>query len=239
MIATTHRPNRMARTFARTAQRGFTLVEMLVVMGIIAMILGLSVPVFAVLQQANSIKGAVDITQGAFLKYREKAAATGKPVFLVVEHWEYPIKLSAWYVEEADDVANPGNMIITFQKDPADHIFPDNVELDPTCTSAITQYAGVPGGIPYENLLTALCTDAAPGYQFNTKADPENRALIYVFMPAGAVMIIGKPNVASFSLDTEPPTNGDIVLSNEDSRLFIDVNPITGKVRWAQSFSAQ
>ncbi len=58
-------------------------------------------------------------------------------------------------------------------------------------------------------------------------------------MPAGAVMIIGKPNVASFALDAEPPTNGDIVLSNEDSRLFIDVNPITGKVRWAQSFSAQ
>ncbi|MGE0434517.1 MAG: hypothetical protein AB7S36_19825, partial [Planctomycetota bacterium] len=172
------------------------------------------------------------------LKYREKAAATGKPVFLVFEHWKYPMRLSAWYVDRVPDINDPNQINTVFQKDPANHLMPNNVQMAQVCQEGIASFSTIPAGTPYEPLLTALCTDPAPGYQFASQGDPNaKRAFIFVFLPAGAVMIIGKANVPSFSLDAKPPTNGDIVIENEDSRLFIDVNPITGKVRWAQDYN--
>lgn len=212
----------------RRAAGGFTLVELMVVMGIIAMILGLSVPVFAVIMQGRSIRGAVDVTQGVFLKYREKATTSGKPIFLVFEHWEYPCRFKAWYVEKDPNVANR-YLFRSGGDDTAD--LPEVVNVETEWRDDVN--FSVPAGISYFDEANALCTQNDSPYKFNDNQAPHGgKAYFFIFTPDGSVMILGRPNVPSFAV--EGANDGDIILTNGDTRMCIDINPATGRVRWGE-----
>lgn len=233
------------------SRRAYTLIELLIVIGIILVLLSLSVGAFALMFSRRGLRGAVDVVQGAMVKMRERSTTTGQPVFLVVEHWRNPVKLRGW---QATFDSLSGTWSYLTVDDPIElpeGVFMYTTNWSPTSPNwwreDVNVYAPFVAGMPYFRELNAICTDTAPeapGYDFtNTTAGPseddkrhEGHAYILVFHPTGAVTIAGRPDISPWAMDADLTAgeipNGDLVLTNSVQAVYIDVNATTGRMRW-------
>ncbi len=218
---------------ARNPKKAFTLVEMMMVMGILAIIIALGVPIYSMMAMGKSLGGAGDIFTGLFLKYREMASAKGQPIFLMLEHWhmnknlppdhQTPPVLKAFQITK-NTTSNSWNFIEMEQtKLPKNVWFNDNwVE------NKLPSYSPISPTVPYANEANALCSQF---YKMSSAPNPwEKKPYLIIFLPNGALVIIGRANVSGVALEETPP-DADIWLTNGVDTLLIDLNPNTGRIK--------
>jgi general secretion pathway protein H len=112
-----------------THQRGFTLLELLVVFAMIALILGASIPATARLYDSSVYRSAVGDTQSALIAARYRAVAEGKNQDVVIdveeltlvsgrERIQYPggVSLDVLSAREVN-VLYPGKAVVRFYPD--------------------------------------------------------------------------------------------------------------------------
>ena len=220
-------------------ESGFTLVEMMMVMGIIGMILALGIPIFASIAMGKSLGGAADILQGCFLKYREIASAKGQPIFVVFEVWHMdpllednrrPQRIQAYSVQK--NATNPSEWDVLQMDDPIELPkgvwFNDNwVNLEIRNFSE-DQFQPT---VPYAQEALILCSSQET-YDFGSKNGWEQKLYMIIFLPNGALAIIGRDNVPGFQIEEDPPNeDADVWMTNGEDTMLFEINPNTGRTR--------
>ena len=218
-------------------KQGFTLVELLMVMGIIALMLSLGVPIYSAMTMSRSIGGSAELINGAFLKYRSKATASGKPIFLMFEHWHMnpdsgvdfdkltPPKLQAYIVEENDEVE--GGMDVLEIDDPI--TLPKGTWFhNKWVTDELQTMSSVDKEIPFANKAQAVIDYYNLDSMSNSWA---RKVYLVIFEPNGHLEIIGRNNIPGYELEDPDNPDADIWLTNNEDTMLIDINPSTGRTR--------
>ncbi len=230
-------------------KQGFTLIEMMMVMGILAMIIALGIPIYSAMAMGKSLSGASDIVTGVFLKYREVASAKGIPIFLMFEHWhmdrnlptieQVPPVLKAFTVTQHVEIT-PDKTISSWVFNEIDEQikFPKGIWFnDNWVNNELVLFKAIAPSEPFSKEANALCTkfykmDEDPVLWNNDpkKTRWDKKLFMVVFLPNGTCAIIGKRNVGGPWLDEDPP-NADIWMTNGDDTMLIEINTNTGRTR--------
>ncbi|MCD4657051.1 MAG: type II secretion system GspH family protein [Planctomycetes bacterium] len=221
-------------------KHGFTLIEVMMVMGIIGLVIALGVPIYSAMTMSRSLGGGSDLIQGAFLKYRAKASASGKPIFLVFEHWHMdPTSVDE---DEEDKLKPPMLQAFIVERNEEEESNWDVLEIDdplkipkglwfnePWIMNEVESYSTIPSTTPYADRINVICKD-----YYNLLSLPgrwAERLYMVVFMPNGHLEIIGRENIPGFFIEDEEDPDADIWLTNGDDTMIIDINPNTGRTK--------
>lgn len=222
---------------------GFTLIEVMMVMGIIGLVVALGVPIYSAMTMSRSLGGGAELIQGSFLKYRSKASASGKPIFLVFEHWHMDINsvpedeieklkppmLQAFVVERNDEEESKWEVLEI--DDPIK--LPKGLWFNETWVEdKVNDYTTISSDVPYADQANAICGDDY--YKMASQRGWANRLYMIIFMPNGHLEIIGRENIPGYFIENEEDPDADIWLTNGDETIIIDVNPSTGRTKTAR-----
>ena len=217
-------------------KRGFTLIEMMMVMGIIGMIIALGIPIYSTMAMGKSLGGAADIIQGSFLKYRETASAKGQPIFLMFEHWRADPSLAdedldtprlcAYTVSQ--DTANPSNFVVTEFDKPID--LPRGIWFnDNWVNTQLVNYTSINPSEPFSAEANWLCSQH---YKMSSKSGWAKKLYMIIFLPNGNLAILGRQNIPGPLLEEDRPNeDADVWITNAEDTMLIDINPNTGRTR--------
>ena len=218
-------------------KQGFTLIELMMVMGIIGLIIALGVPIYSAMAMSRSLGGSAELVQGAFLKYRAKASASGKPVFLVFEHWHMdpdsvaedemhkltPPRIQAFVVEWNEEVEN--NWEVLEIDDPIN--LPKGTWFNIRWVEEkVGIYSTIPPSTPFAAQANAICKEY---YNMTAQSGWAKRLYMVIFMPNGHLEIVGRENIPGFSIEDDEDPDADIWMTNGDDTMIIDINPNTGR----------
>jgi prepilin-type N-terminal cleavage/methylation domain-containing protein len=242
----------MRRRFAtpaagrRVGDGGFTMIEIMVVIGIVVMLLGLSAPIFMLLARGAGLDGARENIKSGFRRFRQQAITSGRPVFVVVEHWRERPVFQAWMINP-----RPNGTIRTI-KDPEPIALPDQVVFDEDWVADLRTFEP-PGTTELYSAevryLGASTEEGSPNYEFQAQRGPMRKPLIFIFRPEGSVRMLGRDDISTWQLerisitrrsDLKRDQMGDMMLtirddaSEESDIVYFDVNQATGLVSWVK-----
>ncbi len=220
-------------------KHGFTLIEIMMVMGIIGLVVALGVPIYSAMTMSRSLGGGADLIQGSFLKYRSKASASGKPIFLVFEHWH--MDPNSVLEDEEDKLKPPMLQAFIVERNEEEESKWEVLEIDdplkipkglwfnkPWVENKVKIYSTIPPSTPYAEQANAICNDY---YRMNSQGGWAKRLYMIIFMPNGHLEIIGRENIPGFNIEDEEDPDADIWLTNGDETILIDINPSTGRTK--------
>ncbi|MBI3272337.1 MAG: prepilin-type N-terminal cleavage/methylation domain-containing protein [Planctomycetes bacterium] len=221
---------------------GFTLMELLIVIGIIIMLTAMSFGMLSGFLRGSTVKQAGRILQGQFFKARQLAASQRMYHFMRIEtSIERASTIRIYADTNLNRTFNPPNIVIATEVLNAanpDNVVGDVVPLPRGCYIG----AGVAGSAALSDPVTDLPQPGdyilQPGNPAPGAANP-TQVIDYAFLPDGTCRRIGTndrqfaPPAANTPYANFSGQQADVVIVQEDgrSRLLVDVNPMGGKIQ--------
>jgi hypothetical protein len=92
----------------------------------------------------------------------------------------------------------------------------------------VQDYSEIQPTVPYAQEANILCSY----YDFGGKNGWEQKYYIIIFLPNGALAIIGRENVPGFQIEEDPPNeDADVWMTNGEDTMLFEINPNTGRTR--------
>jgi prepilin-type N-terminal cleavage/methylation domain-containing protein len=199
----------------RRSQKGFSMIEMLVVITIILVLVTGSISILGVFMRGQGLKQAGRIVGTQFMNARQKACSEKCVYFLVFDTGKQCMRL--FRDVDPDGPAGPKTFDRTLAtigpdadlQDGDEHPLPSHVEF--ACSQAWAS------GIASKSLTSTGPYDVA------------GSTFCIAFYPDGSCVLPG----SGVNWDPDVAKTADLMLIQEgqSARLFIDINPPSGKVR--------
>ncbi|MCE9584297.1 MAG: type II secretion system GspH family protein [Planctomycetes bacterium] len=207
----------------RKANRGFSLVEMLVVVAIILIMVTGSISIMSVFMRGQGIKQAGRIIQGQFMNARQKATSEKTVYFLVFDTQKNVMRLYRDVDPDGPTAPKTYDRVLVLVGADADaqegdeHPLPKNIEF--------------------------ACNHAGWGSKSLTSTPPYNvlgSSFYITFYPDGTCVLPIVEKAYDPDGTSTGTTQADLVLvqAGQTSRLFLDIGPSVGKIR-KQAFRTQ
>lgn len=207
----------------RKANRGFSLVEMLVVVAIILIMVTGSISIMSVFMRGQGIKQAGRIIQGQFMNARQKATSEKTVYFLVFDTQKNVMRLYRDVDPDGPTGPKTYDRLLVLAGPDMDaqegdeHPLPKNIEF--ACTHAGWTSKSLTSTAPYNVLGSAF---------------------YITFYPDGTCVLPAVEKAYDPDGTSTGTTQSDLVLvqQGQTSRLFLDIGPSVGKIR-KQAFRTQ
>ncbi len=121
-----HRPGKNAMNAIQRKYKGFSLIELLLVVGVIAMMMALIMPAISGFTSTAGRRGAVNSLMNTFEQARVAALEVGRPVYVVMWRRVFPEADAFMVVREPENTSVPGwkyEQLTKWQKLPKNILF--------------------------------------------------------------------------------------------------------------------